>query len=62
MDECLPSMPEPWAPSPAPHKLGVVVNIYNPRTQETEAANQKVKNILSYLAKVTSTWDTQDPV
>lgn len=62
MGECLPSLPEPWAPSPAPHRLCVVVNIYNPGLRRQKRTNQKVKNILSYLAKVTSTWDTQDPV
>lgn len=33
----LPSTLQPWVPSPASHKPGMVVLICNPRTQEVEA-------------------------
>lgn len=40
---CLPTVQKPWAGFPCLIKLGVVVHIYDPRTQALEAVGTAVK-------------------
>lgn len=49
-----------WDWISGPHKPGLVLPTYNPKTQEVEVKGYKFKVILSYVVNLRSDWATWD--